>query len=417
MQRKGSDVATDVRRRVERRDRDWLNVSVEVICGPLEMPSVDRLRDAVTQLAEQRPDSRLTWSLDPGRRYWLNDRSAETVVVERDWDDAEDFSARLATIAKDPELSAPVTLIRYPRHIGLKMSHGIGDGRMFITAFCAPMYTAMLGAAVDWPIERGPRFPMVAAMANTFGKNPIALRRAFADRPVFAERAAIGSESPWQPSQRTRGCGLNERQVNELHEWRRRFVPGASIYAVQIVLLLNALNKVGIEVSDDVRMIADLRRYLRWQPMEGNFVAGVPMPIAAGMGPEQVSTIIKATNSSARPLAGYAMAALNRAGARRTAPTSVRRGDRPRIAFSSVGKPPALDGLPFVPGHRIEFTGAVVPEGPLGITVLMAETSRSMNFAVTFHDNVVDSQLVAAAMEEMSTDPVALLAGVTGGVR
>ncbi|SHV61045.1 Uncharacterised protein [Mycobacteroides abscessus subsp. abscessus] len=379
------------------------------------MPSVDALRGAVAQLAEDAPHSRFTWSLDPGKRFWQNDRTAESVVVERDWPEDSDFGSRLRSIAEDPSITGPLNLIRYPNHIGLKMCHAVGDGRMFIAAFCAPMYAALLGTAVEWPIEPSPRFPLMKALLRTFGRHPSAIRDAFADRPQFAEEAHGGEERPWQPSQITKEGVLGEPQLHEIYAWRSRHAPGASVYAIQIALILSAMKESGLRLSADVRMIADLRRYLGWKSMSGNFVAGVPMAIDPQMPATQVSSLIKATNTSARPLAGYANVAAHRLrGVTGDRPSTVVADALPRISFSSVGKPPALDGLPFLPGRPVDFTGSVVPDGPLGITVLLAETSRSMNIAITFHDNVVDPGVIERALRIIEAGPVALLERAEG---
>jgi hypothetical protein len=402
------------RSRVEPRDRDWVNVNVEVICGPFDMPSADALRGVVAQLAEQAPHSRFTWGLDADKRYWNHDRTADSVVVERDWPDMPDLSSRLRLIADDPAISAPLTLIRYPNHIGLKMCHAVGDGRMFIAAFCAPMYAALLGAAIEWPIEPAPRLPLLRALLATFGRHPSVLRSAFADRPQFVAESGASTELPWIPSQVTKGVTLHNAPLRDIYSWRSQHAPDASIYAIQVALILSALRKAGLRLSPDLRMIADLRRYLGWKPMAGNFVAGVPMAIEAGMSATQISSVIKGTNKSARPLAGYTSAVVHRIRGAAMTQSTVPEGALPRISFSSVGKPPALDGLPFLPGRPVEFTGSVVPDGPLGITVLMAEMSRAMTIAVTFHDNVVDPQLIEEALRFIESDPVTLLAKPEG---
>ena len=73
---------------VERRDRPWLDAYATVVCGPMSMPSTGELRQALTALAERYPESRLTWRLDPTKRYWRNDRTAESIVTDGVWDDS-----------------------------------------------------------------------------------------------------------------------------------------------------------------------------------------------------------------------------------------------------------------------------------------------------------------------------------------
>nr|WP_313775629.1 hypothetical protein [Mycobacterium sp.] len=403
-------MAEVMRRRVHRRDRDWAHVSVELIFGPLDMPSTDALRQAVTMLTDKHPHCRLAWRMDADRRCWRNDRSSESIVVEREWPQGQDVSAQLRVIADDPDLEAPLTLIRYPNHVGLKISHGLGDANIFLAAFCGPICSAMLGTALDWPIEPAPRLPLLRAVLGTFGAKPAALKAAFADRPTPTADVDTGALRPWQPSQCTTGRHLSPEEIAQIYRWRDQFAPGTSTYALQIALVLRGLRGVGLEVCSEVRMVSDLRRYLGWHPIDGNFTAGVPMRIEAGMEAAEISARIRATNASGRPLAGYTLGALNRSRSVQTA-TSARDGALPRIAFSSLGMLPIVEGLPILPGQQREFTGSVSLDGPQGISVLTAQTSQSMHITATFHDNVIDPALMDAALDIIASDPVGLLSG------
>ncbi|MBS1691340.1 MAG: hypothetical protein JST91_03870 [Actinobacteria bacterium] len=397
---------------VQRRDRPWLGDYVTVLCGPLPMPGIDALRAAVEALAQRNPASRLTWRLAPSGVSWRNDRRAEDIVVERHWDANVDAGTVLDDMARDDSLSPPLTLVRYPDYIGLKMSHGVGDGRLFLSIISAVLRTAMSGEVCDWLPEPARRSPLGQAALATFIRHPALIRRAMADRVADTgdERQAPPDLRSWTPSRRTVHVALPRAEADEVIAWGKAFAPGASRFALQVSLILRAMNRVGLEVAADTRVIVDLRRYLGWRYVDGNFVAGVPMRLRPGMRPEELSATIKATMSSGRPLANQIATAV-RQGAllRMEPPSSFDRNALPRATFTNMGRSPEIECLPFRTDLPAVYTGSVPPEGPLGITFLLGESPQIMSLNATFHDNVVDPELILAALTCARSDPVGLL--------
>lgn len=399
---------------LQRRDRPWLDTYVTVLVGSFEMPSTDDLRTAVAALAKRYPASRLTWRPDDARRYWITDRPAESIVVERDWDDATDVGDRVADLAGDPTLEPPLSLIRYPRHIGLRMSHGVGDGRLFLTVIAAALQTAITGEVVQWPVQSAGRFPLASAAFNTFGRRPALALAAIADRPDHdGATNPPGEQRPWSPSRSVQHTNMPREQADEMYAWGKRNTPRASRFALQVSLYLKALHKAGLEIAPDVRVIVDLRRYLGWKYIDGNFVAGVPMLLDWTMGPEEISVRIKSTSASGRPLAGQMLAALL-GGVSMPEATSVDTAARPRMTFSNLGWSPEIDSLPFLPDEPPVYAGSVPPEGPLGMTVLCGDNRRVMAMDTTFHDNAVNPVMLREAMGLALADPIGLLSDSRG---
>jgi hypothetical protein len=396
--------------RVQRRDRPWVDAWLSVLCGPFEMPSIDTLRQAVTALAEKYPHSRLTWRLDATKRYWRNERTAESIVVEREFDDSLDVGAHLDAIARDESLDPPLTLIRYPHYLGMKMSHGMGDGRYFVAIITAVLHTAFMGAVVPWPGQPAGRFPLIEAALRTYGKNPALFLDAVKDRPRHIPESTPSGTRPWSPSRRTLHVTIPSDQAAEIFRWGEEFAPGASHAAIRMTLILRAMERVGMRISSDVRIVADLRRYLGWRFIDGNFIAGVSTNISADMNPVQVSSLIKRTNKSGRPLAGQILTNLHGFAAMPEI-DEVDTGGVPRVTVTDLGASPAIDSLPFIPDAPPVYTGSIPTEGPLGLTVLTGEISRMSGFVITFHDNVIDPSLLGDAMKLTTEDPIGLLAG------
>jgi hypothetical protein len=293
------------------------------------------------------------------------------------------------------------------------MSHSVGDGRLFLTIITAAFHTALTGEVVDWPVQSAGRFPLAAAAFHTFGRRPALVKAAIDDR----HQLEIGGESaalrPWTPARRTLHASMSRERGDEIFDWGKEFAPRASRFALQVTLVLKALKKVGLEISSDVRVVVDLRRYLGWRYIDGNFIAGVSMAIGAGMSPEQISSNIKATNASGRPLAGQIQNAL-RGGIEIVVPKEVPAGGLPRVTFTTMGRSPEIDSLPFLSEPATVYGGSVPPEGPLGVTILTGETSKVFTVDATFHDNVVDAKMLDEALNLIMSDPIGLLSETMG---
>ncbi|CAN5747702.1 hypothetical protein BH09ACT8_BH09ACT8_37570 [soil metagenome] len=183
---------------------------------------------------------------------------------------------------KRSRLVSPLTFVRYPSHIGLKISHSVGDGRVFQSVLAAVLQTALTGDVVPWPAQTAGRFPLTAAAFRTFGKRPGLVRAVIKDRHDHTDPPAPPAPSrPWSPSRRTLYHNMPRERADEIFEWGKQFAPTASRFALQVTLMLRALNQVGSAISSDIRVVVDLRRYLGWRYIDGNFIAATSMNIDA----------------------------------------------------------------------------------------------------------------------------------------
>jgi hypothetical protein len=372
------------------------------------MPPLEALREAVVAVAERYPDSRLRWGFDDTKQRWCTDRPVESIVVERDRDGESDFGTLLDSIAKDGSLGPPLTLVRYPNHFGMKMSHSLGDGLIFVSVVAAVMLTAVSGQVIPWPTVAGGRFPLARAGLRTFGRRPTLVRSTLRDRPRPNAEETCGPSRPWRPSRRTVYRSLPPEQTDEIYSWAASYAPGGSRFSIQTALLLRAMRRVGLRISDDVRVMVDLRNYLGAGLIDGNFFAGVPMAINWNMTPQQISATVNATKASGRPLANQMMTSV-RLGSAPAMPSTVCEGILPQVTFSYLGSPPQVDWLPYTSDDRAVYAASVEPGGPFGLTFIQGHCRGHMILNACFHDNVVDHAAVEAAINLVSTDPIGLL--------
>jgi hypothetical protein len=394
------------------RDRPWVNAYVTTVCGPFAMPSLSAFRDAVTALADRYPHSRLTWGFGEAENTWCTGRPVESIVIERDWDDPPNYTRLLDANARDGSLEPPLTLIRYPNYFGMKMSHSLGDGPVFMSVVAAVLFSAINGEIIPWPPEPAGPMPSLRAALRTFAGKPSRVRATLRDR----HRATATSDSatrPWQPSRHTIYTRLSVAATDEIYAWGKRFAPDANRLALQASLLLRALNRVGITISDDVRLMFDLRGYLGTKLIDSNFLAGVPVAIDHEMAPEQIAQTIRATRESGRPLANQLATSL-RVRAALPVADHVPVGVLPQVTFSYLGtSPPPIEWLPYASEPHV-YAASVEPGGPQGVTFLHGTQDGEMGVNTTFHDNVVDSVKVHEALGLICSDPVALLSEARG---
>ena len=373
------------------------------LCGPFEMPSPAALERAVVMLTERFPACRLAWGWDDGRRRWTipsGPNAADGIVVDGGHVDVTSIGATLDRIDGDPSLRQPLALIRFDDYLGLRMSHAIGDGRTFNEIFAAVLQTAITGEPYPWAIGPSHRFPLGSAILRTFGRHPGLVREALADKPIRGDADPVAAVA-WTPARRTLAAVISADDRDELIGAARREAPNASWLGVVISRLLRALNASGVCVAPDVSVVVDLRRYLSNPPLDGNFVAGVPLSIDHRHGPGDVTTTLNATVASGRPLATQAMATRSiRSG--RAEPRFVDPAAPVRVTFSAMGRPPQIDALPFVAGRPAIYAGGVEPDGPCGLTFLVSETSRTTVVSASFHDNVLPSDAVRQALSTLA---------------
>jgi hypothetical protein len=393
---------------MQRRDRPWVDTYVTILCGPFAMPPVDVIRDAVAAVGDRHEHSRLAWGFDDAKRRWLTPRPMESVVVERDWDERLDYGRIVDGVAADESLEPPLTFVRFPDHFAMKMSHSLGDGLMFVTVVAAVMLAAATGDVVPWPTKPAGRLPLLRAGLRTFGRNPALVRAALKDRPPPIAVETASRTRPWQPSRHSVHAYLPPDKSGEVYSWAAEHASGASRFAVQTALLMAGLRRVGMELSDDIRVMVDLRSYLGAGLIDGNFFAGVPMQLHWNMTPEQIAQTVKATKASGRPLAKQMVTSL-RVGSAIPPRTVVEEDALPQVTFSYVGAPPQIDMLPYLPGHEPVYASRVEPGGPNGLTFLQGHCRGGMLLTACFHDNVIDAELVTAAMALVGSDPIGLL--------
>jgi hypothetical protein len=289
------------------------------------------------------------------------------------------------------------------------MSHSIGDGGAFPVILYAVMHTAITGEVADWPPQPTGRFPLLTAGVRTFGRHPSMIASAIRDRYQQDEIPESDSRRPWTPSRRSLGTVLSREKKEEMRAWADRSGTRTTDFSMLMCTVLRALSQAGIEAARDVNILVDLRGYLGQGWVDGNFIAGVPMRIVPEMSPQEISAAIRTTKKSGRPLANQMLTSSRVGDSVLPAISDVDPQQRPRLTFSQVVRNPYTESLPFLDTDWAAYTASIEPAGPHGITVLFIDIHGATTISATFHDNVIDPEIVDRALKLVSAEPLRLL--------
>ncbi|MDQ1715991.1 MAG: hypothetical protein QOC60_1936 [Frankiaceae bacterium] len=399
-------------RRVSSLDRPWARTTNSGIVGPLRVPSRADVIDAIVELSNAFPHSRLSWRLNETATRWLTDpgaiRDVASGMVASSTDEpAPDYGRFLTALARRTDLAQPASFVLTRDHAALRVSHAVGDGRVVAAFLSGVLSTASTGQLPAWSPTPGIPHPYRKAVVEFFGRSPRRLAE-LANRPKSTPSPESSEVVSWSPDAVTLYRRASRDAVEAVREWRSRNARGSSMPSIELTLLLRAFRAAGVALRPDVLTLFDARRYVPRDYVDGNFVVGLLIPATARHTVGEIGAAISATSESGRPLAALGLGLLTH---RRPAPTPLTAPSRSaaQLAFTHIGRPQSIERLGFVAGEIPVYAGALDPAGPTGITVATTRTGGTLQLSVTMHANVTDVTAVSHALDLIADDPVALL--------
>ncbi len=228
--------------------------------------------------------------------------------------------------------------------------------------------------------------------------------------------ATSAESAPWSPSFAVAVAHVNADIESEVESWRRANADNSGRAAIWLYIARRALWEAGVATTDRVMVAFDCRRYLRrGRTSNGNFAAGLEVPLAVNATLPEVNTRLKEITVSAVPLLGMGVVSartLLRAGRKpSTTPDSCQVGVPAALMYTDVGHITSLDDAPWRQGGQQSYTGLLDPYSPNSITVLNSRIGIARNLSISFHDNVFDRRAIGEAAAYMSADPIRILEG------
>jgi hypothetical protein len=427
------------------RDGDWLPYDHLRVIGPLTGVTASALREALIALHRQHPEHPALCLIDrPGRR-WVPVSTAE--YAAKVGDDVTDLDLPLPGAAADaaadgaaepgavldamrdalvarPLGDRPLRMLVCRDFVGIRMSHSVGDGRVFNTLAPELVIAAAAGRAPRLPFPAPTRLPLARAALRFFGRDP---RRVAAllktPRPVLSRPSADEPHRPWRPDVGSHYVRSEEELLGRVRQWRDRHLPGVSGAALLFAAACVAFEECGLGSSSaGIMILVDARRYLpEGASVDGNFAAAQYVTPADPRDPRAVQDAMGATVAAGRPLSSLALRdlyALRRSGSGQPfTETQVRTNPVLQLTLTHIGRLADYAGLPWsVPPAQRLLASAPTPGGPEGVTVTFAELSGAVHLNVTFHRSTFAQDAVRRAAELVCADPVRLIEAAGAGV-
>jgi hypothetical protein len=406
-------------RRMSVRDADWLRYDHLRVIGPLVGVTTTTVRDALRTLHAMDPGNPAVCRVD-GHRWVPVDPVRYRAALAGDVSELDgDASGEPAVVlrgalAAEPLGDRPVRVLLHRGFAGIRVSHAIGDGRVF-----SALVPRLFGAAIV-PSPRPVRLPLLRATVGYFGRDP---RRVGAllrvPRPVLPEPGPHEPSRPWRPDPASHYARSTVDLLPRLREWRAARLPGVSTAAVLFGAARAAFEECGLAPDHPGLMVlVDARRYLSGRFMGGfvggNFTAAQYLEPSDPRDPRAIHEAIGAAVAAGRPLTSLALRDLHALRSRRATPVPdrVRVHPAPRLTLTHVGRLDGFAGLPWAcpPAGRV-LMSAPTPGGTEGVTVSFAELDGAIHVNVTYHRSTFDEAAVRRAAELICADPVGLLTG------
>jgi hypothetical protein len=391
-----------------------------VVFADLDVPHPSKLNDALATIAAAGPHTRVALTPQPGKRLWSYDPATRVLVHQLPDAVANDGSAAvLQYIRRRPGFRQPLELHVSQRQIAFDADHGLG-GWHFVAELISALLALSSGRTSPWITDDDSRLALPRALIRTFGFHPTRARMAWrcaaglrSNRTVPPSVTA-GSESvAWSPSFAVTVAHVNANAESSVNEWRCENGEKAGSAAIWLYVVRQALRASGLQMTDEVVIAFDCRRYLpKRLTANSNFAEGLEVPFAVNEALPTIITRLRECTVSAVPLAvmgAVSARLLFRAGRQPVTPTSCNVDVPASVMYSDLGHITSLDDLPWRGQDERSLTGLLGPAAPESITVLNSRIGSTRNISITFHDNVFDRRIIERAAEYLK-DPIRFLA-------
>ncbi len=431
----------------------WLDARTVNLIGGLDTPGVDAVRGALRRLAAVAPHHRLfrrrvegsRWEYVPGPEL-AGHCDRMVTAVDADGSDPDEVVAALHRSAPDVPLRFSVGREVF----ALNLEHWLYDGWTSRRVAAAVLRAAAVGGTPSELLVARTRAPMARALARSWIQDSGTLVRTFresrpappadsgsgpASGPGSGRAADAGTDHPahggppgvepgeasgpdpddvaWSPALRVVSARGPADLLPWLRAWRDAHAPTASVATVLYAVTGPALAAVGLPpAAPGLTTLVDNRRYLGSDAfVMGNFAVPVYLAPDDARDPEAIGRALKASVSSALPLATMAFYAVHAARHGEDNPPTTRPA-RPRAhpILNHLGRLSVFDDLPWLDGGRQARFHALATQGrPEDVTVYFSEVQGRLDVNIGFHGNVFDPAAIRAVAQMLCTDPLALL--------
>jgi hypothetical protein len=427
------------RARVAWQDVPFAKGAIWQVCGPIAPLTPELAARTLNNMAGHGPGTRVGLIPQAGTRRWkFDDRPGDTAVDADFTFDSDDINEMLAQMMTT---SPNVPIWIAPRggggeYVCMYVDHGVGDAHLIIELFVAMTLAAQHADFVP-PIPGSMRTPLLSCFwnaakedpkglwseAKALGKTFIARRRSRSDgqpQEPAGESQAIQSQ-PMRAESELPTAVFVKSQVgyaDELRAYRERTGQTVSVSTLIMRSLYHAFRDAGVNLSDDLLVLTDMRRFLpegRWSL--ANLSGAVSVAVTPEMTAEEFTAAVFWQVTSRKPLLrlmGTAVAArlkglpamVDLAQSQSPPPT-----DEPlKMSVSDVSKIPACKKGVLKPGYDkkdVHLAIAVASPDPTYISICMLNPPHdgAVHLTASFYASRIDPEIVRKALAQALVTP------------
>jgi hypothetical protein len=417
--------------RVAWQDVPFAKGAIWVVCGPIAPLTPELVARTLNNMASHGPATRVGLIPAGGTRKWKFDSRPGDAAVETDLKfDTDDVNKILTQFMKtSPEVPIQVVAPGAGDYVCMYVDHGVGDAHLIIELYVALSQAAKYGDFVP-PVPGSMKTPLLSSFWNATKSDPKGMWSEALDLVKSAAgRRLSRSNNDHAPQDVTTEPPVldvrpgsatavfvksREGYIDELRAYRASSGQTATVTTYVIRSIYHALRNAGIDVSDDILVMMDLRRFLppgRWSL--ANLSAPVVVSVTPDMSSEEFTAAAFWQVASRKPLLrmmGRAVAArIQGLPAAEDMVNSQNNGMRVKrpliISISDVTKIPASEKKSFKPGFEVDDINlAIALQAPdpsyVNICMITAPEDRAIHLTATFYDSHLDPELARGALKK-----------------
>jgi hypothetical protein len=281
------------------------------VIGPVPPVDDDGLGAIMDEIASGGPKYRLGLMPTRSTQSWrVVSNPGQAAVLPPCSLGCRDFEEVVANAEKThPDI--PFAVWRCGEYLCVYADHGIGDGRLFVRLLLA-LTKSVVPADSVFGQSRITRHPFALALSTGLRHRPAAVSRGcwelaqslavrvrkrapLPPQPPSAPKS-IESSAVWSARDKPSTVWMSSGPdfMTGLRKYRDELHPGVSTTAMVMFFICESLTSAGIDLSPDVGILTDLRRFL---PAESttwaNFVSVVDVPFSTGTRPEEFAAHLR----------------------------------------------------------------------------------------------------------------------------
>lgn len=381
-----------------------------LLIGPVRHLGAEHTLASFQRLAQRGPSARVGLQPSSTTDKWLFDPEscgAVTIVPAQDFDemlsDFEGFVARAST------QNEPLVVTFCGDYVMLSFDHGIGDA----TA-CLELTAVATGSDITDYLMPNVRRPLLSALGRTLRSSPRSIVEGLRGNSAVAALPTrayppVGVEDIVMTYVKT-----GPEFLGTVKALRKQHFPETSVTAAVVYALRAAFEAHGLETTDDLSVLVDLRRYLgEGHTTLANLSAVADLTAPPGIDVQQFGAEFASALKGAAPLVRLAGSVAKRRlrGWPKDKPLASEWPTKTRLTFSDPSRHPSMKKIKWLgDGQPVAYVLINDPTLPHQITITaMCDQESCFHFTASYFSGSYDRADIDRVISAVAENPAGYL--------